>query len=142
MTYSAAERKDIRRAEKSAKLAEISRKEIVTQIMASSPGRAWVYDFLSLCHVYTTTFTGEALSSAFSAGEQNVGLRLLADIMQACPQYYLEMMREANDRHLAADSGHRRGNSDSDGRDSSAVESFGDPYDSLVDSLNSRDKDR
>lgn len=135
MTYSAAERKDIRRAEKAAKLADTQRLEIITNLMSAAPGRAWVCDLLEACHIFTTTYTGDALSGAFSEGERNVGLRLLADIMSACPQRYLEMMRERNDRHLAADSGHRRGNSDADGGDSSAAGSFEDasPTDDLDD---------
>jgi hypothetical protein len=40
--YNAGNRKDIRRAEKDAKLADQQRKEIVTQIMQTMPGRRWM----------------------------------------------------------------------------------------------------
>jgi hypothetical protein len=33
---------------------------------------------------------------ACAEGERNIGLRLLSDLMQACPDRYIEMLKEAN----------------------------------------------
>lgn len=38
---------------------------------------------------------------AFNEGHRDIGLRLLADIMQFCPDRYMEMMRERNTRDNA-----------------------------------------
>lgn len=103
MVYDPGNRKDVRRAEKAAKLAARQRQEIVTQVMGGTPGRAWMHSILASCNVFASTFTGEALSSAFSEGRRSVGLQLLADIMLSCPDHYITMMRESNERDAAAE---------------------------------------
>jgi hypothetical protein len=51
-------------------------------------------------------------------GQRDVGLRLLTDIMRACPDNYVLMMRESNERQSAHDARYSRGHSqDGDGRD-------------------------
>lgn len=101
--YNAAERRDVRRAEKSEKLWSKDRAELLRRIMGGAPGRRWTLEILEACHVFGTTFTGDALSSAFSEGERNVGLRILADVMSACPDQYIQMMREKNARDSTPD---------------------------------------
>src|SRR6266704_2332873 len=100
-TYNASERKDVRRAEKEAKLAERQRHEITTYIMSTAPSRAWMYDKLEICHVFRSSFSTDALAMAFAEGERNIGLQLVGDIMVACPDDYILMMREANERERA-----------------------------------------
>ena len=119
MSYNAAERKDVREAAKAARLHDSNRLEIVRGIMSLPAGRHYIYSLLASCHVFASTFSGNALQSAFSEGERNVGLRLLADIMSACPERYLLMIQERNARDLAqrpADP------AESDGGDSGSVE--------------------
>jgi len=67
----------------------------VQSIMASLGGRSWMRDQLEFCAVFHTTFTGDALSSAFNEGRRTVGLRLLDYVMQACPDAYIQMMKES-----------------------------------------------
>src|SRR2546421_147521 len=99
MPDNAADRKQIRRKEKAAKLADAQRREVITNLMSTSFGREWMWDVLAGCHCFATTFNGDALASAFAEGERNVGLRLLADILVACPDQYIQAMRESNDRN-------------------------------------------
>ena len=99
MADNAADRKDIRRKEKEARIADRQRREVIGQIMSTAPGRAWLWDRLSSCHVFHTTFNGDALASAFQEGQRSVGLALLADILAHCPDQYIQAMREANERH-------------------------------------------
>jgi hypothetical protein len=98
--YNASERKDIRAAEKAAKLAEIQRTDFIKASMATEGGRHWFYDLLVRCHIFASTFTGEALSSANAEGERNIGLMIYTDIMRACPDLFIRMMQEANEREL------------------------------------------
>jgi hypothetical protein len=115
MPPNAADRKSVRRLEKAAKLAESNRRAVITQLMSTAPGREWVWDILAQCHCFATTFNGDALTSAFAEGERNVGLRLLADILAACPDQYIQAQRESNDRNSLNE---RRSSTESDGRDS------------------------
>jgi hypothetical protein len=83
--------------------------------MAEPIGRAWFYDFLSTCHIYQTSFTPNALTMAHAEGERNVGLRLLADLVEASPDLYLQMLKEANsERHTAERTNADRDDTDAD----------------------------
>ena len=110
--YNAAERRHVREAAKSAKFADRQRADVVTSIMSVANGRAWVLEILEQCHAFASSFTGNALQTAFAEGERNVGLRLLNDIMACCPDRYVEMMRERQSRDLTAE---RRRSQNGDG---------------------------
>lgn len=64
------------------------------RLMADPAGRRWLYDLLSFCHVYVTSFERNALGMAYSEGERNVGLRLTADALEANQDAYLMMLKE------------------------------------------------
>jgi len=90
------EEKIKRRAEKAA-LARLAQDDIVLQnLMASDLGRRWTHDLIASCGIWTSTFTGDALSGAFNEGRRSVGLFIFAGVMRACPDAYIQMMREAN----------------------------------------------
>jgi len=100
----AADRKQIRSAEKSLKLRVLQDREAVAAIMSTIPGRAWMWRKLTEAHIFTDPFTGDALREAYTKGERNFGQRLLSDIMAHCPDAYLQMTKEANnDRHDSND---------------------------------------
>jgi hypothetical protein len=94
----ASDRKSIRRLEKAAKLADAQRRQVITSLMSTTFGREWMWDVLSRCHCFATTFNGDALQSAFAEGQRAIGLSLLSDIMIACPDQYIQAMRESNER--------------------------------------------
>lgn len=103
MPYDASNRKDIRRAEKDAKIAETLRIDFLRAAMSTQAGRAWYYDLLEFCHLFSDPFTGDALIEAYRKGERNIGLRTFADLLAHCPDYYIQMVKEANDRRLVRD---------------------------------------
>lgn len=100
MTYDASNRKDIRRAEKAARIAEAERINYLKAAMSTAAGRNWFCDLLEACHLFSDPFTADPLREAYSKGERNVGLRLFSDIIAHCPDYYILMMREANARRI------------------------------------------
>lgn len=128
----AADRKSIRQQEKSAAIADRSRREVIGQIMSTAPGRAWLWDTLSTCSIFITTHNPDPYIASFNEGRRSVGLALLADIMVHCPDLYIEAMREANVRHISNDAAasvdpaasdpltERRGSAIADGGDSGA----------------------
>lgn len=115
MPYDAGNRKDVRAAEKTARLHEQQRKEIVTGIMSVAPGRSWMCDLLEHCHIFHTSYNDLPHRMAFMEGQREVGIRLLSDIMGACPDQYVLMMRERNERNASYDAGRSR--KDTNGRD-------------------------
>lgn len=111
----AADRKDIRKAEKEAALREQERIEGLAYLTSTRSGRAWLWALLAKCGVFSQTFNGEALTSAFNEGRRTVGLDLLNELLGALPETFLQMTREANDpvrdaveRRFAAEHGGSR----------------------------------
>lgn len=111
--YDASNRKDIRRAEKDARLAERERLDYLKAAMSVPQGRAWFHDLLEFCHLFNDPFTGDALAEAYRKGERNVGLRLFSDIIAHCPDYYIQMMKEANARNIERSARHARDDANS-----------------------------
>jgi len=99
-------RKDIRRAEKAAKLAEANRIAYIKRIMSDTAGREWLHAHLNSCYVFGEAFVRSAPdATAWNLGRQSVGKQLFADVITHCPTQYVMMMQEsaskeiANDRH-------------------------------------------
>ncbi len=122
--YNAAERKDIRAAEKAAKLVEAQRYDVVRGLMSVAAGRSYVLAKLISAHIFHTSFSSDPLQMAFAEGERNQGLQLLNDIMAICPDQYILMMRESDVRDAAADA--RRNRSNANGRDQGPIGSTDD----------------
>ncbi len=65
----------------------------VAFVMSSKEGRRFFDRYQKLCHAHETSFTGNN-STFFNEGERNIGLRMLADVNEACPELYIELMKE------------------------------------------------
>ena len=101
MTYDGSNRKHIRQAEKSAIVADNERKLFVAHIMSTLPGRAWMHQLLSQCHIFHTPFVAGAPDfTAYNCGQQNLGLQIFADVHAAAPREYVLMMQEASQKEV------------------------------------------
>jgi hypothetical protein len=67
----------------------------IAAIMSQPQTRAWLYNLLTDCNMYRTSFDRSALSMSFNEGARNVGLVITANIMRVCPESYAQMLREA-----------------------------------------------
>lgn len=70
----------------------------VDDLMSTPAGARFIWRLLKLTGVYRTSFSSDALIMAMNEGQRNIGLRLLADLMEACPEKYINMMRTAKER--------------------------------------------
>lgn len=93
--YDASDPASVKEQIRVSKRREASEKIVLRQIMGSNEGRAWMFKVLSMCHLFRTSYSRDTGDMAFSEGERNIGLMLYAEIMQACPNRYIEMMSEA-----------------------------------------------
>ena len=121
MPYDPTNRRDVKTAQKQAKVQEQQRKEDVNGIMSVEPGRKWMCELLEHCHIFSTSYSDVTARMAFMEGQREVGILLLTDIMGACPDQYVLMMRERNERSSTDDirfSRPGRGGEDTDGRHS------------------------
>lgn len=81
-----------------AKAAERERQQRIDDLlwlMSDKRGRRVVWRLLEGAGIYRSTFTGDALTSAFREGERNQGLRLMDQVLQHCPDRVSEMQKEA-----------------------------------------------
>lgn len=86
-----------RRQAKADREAKARNDAVFQGIMAHPGSRAWMHELLTMCHIFAPSFAGEQTHrTAFAEGERNIGLILLAGIMAACPEAYIQMMGEAN----------------------------------------------
>lgn len=96
--YNASQGSHVKAAKQAAKIAELQLGDAVRGIMSTKVGRAWLHNILVRTHVFSNPFTSNALTMAFACGELNIGQQFLADIMRFCPDDYILMMREQNER--------------------------------------------
>jgi len=66
----------------------------VSQALASSEGRKFLWWLLEIGRVGLQPFAGNALNTAFNCGEMNVGQRILDRIISVDPDGYILMMKE------------------------------------------------
>lgn len=120
--YNAADRKQIRAAEKASAIAEAQRAEVIVESMSTVPRRRYVWEKLADCGIFRTTFSTDPMQMAFNEGQRNAGLTLLNDIIQYCPEQFIQAMRESNGRR-STDSASARS---PDGERSSGEDAGGD----------------
>jgi hypothetical protein len=92
----AGDRTEVKEKGRASKRRDEAGYRVLRQIMGSNEGRAWMYALLEQCHLTKTSFSRNALDMAFEEGERNIGLRIMGDLMKACPERYIEMQKEAN----------------------------------------------
>ena len=68
----------------------------IRELMATALGRRIMWRLLAMSGVYRLSYTGNS-ETYFREGQRSVGLRLIADIHEACPEAYVEMLKEHRD---------------------------------------------
>jgi hypothetical protein len=63
-------------------------------MMADPRGRRIVWRQLGAAGVFQSSFDPTAMTMAFNEGRRSEGLRLLAQVMERCPDLYATMMKE------------------------------------------------
>ncbi len=68
-------------------------------LMKDKRGRRFIWSLLERTGVFRSSFTGNS-ETFFREGQRNVGLLLMAQIHEACPEQYAVMLQEqkTNDR--------------------------------------------
>lgn len=99
--YDASNPRHIRIAKKEVKLREQQDREVVVAIMGTTNGRAWILSWLESCNIFSTPFSGVDARTNFNCGQHNVGVQLLNQVVRLCPDEYVRMMKERNERDAA-----------------------------------------
>jgi len=93
-TASAINKEAISKKEKDVKNYELQEQADLKFVLASAQGRRILWKYLSVSGVYEQSFTGNS-TTFFNEGRRSIGLLILADIMEANPESYLQMMMES-----------------------------------------------
>lgn len=72
----------------------------ISEVMKLAEGREFFYYLLELGKVGRNSFTGNALTTAFHCGEQNVGLQIQSRLIEVSPKGYLQMLTEKAEEEL------------------------------------------
>lgn len=68
-------------------------------VLGTPQGRRFYWRTLGECGIYRTSYTGSSNSTCFNEGKREIGLRLMADLMEAAPEKYILMQQEATAKH-------------------------------------------
>lgn len=66
-------------------------------VMATEQGRRFIWRLLDETGFQKSSFTGNS-ATFFNEGMRNVGLKIWADMNEACPDRYVQMLNEARQR--------------------------------------------
>ena len=92
--YNAADANAVNKRQKSAKTRDLQKKAALKRLLSDAEGRMWMWDLLTLCGVYHSSFSSDALAMAFHEGHRNIGLHLTAEINRLGPELYARMVNE------------------------------------------------
>ena len=117
--YNASDTRQIKAAIKRSRSDRALDDGVLLRLMTDPSGRAWMWRHLSRCHAFHSPYTGENNATNFQCGEQNIGLELTADLLRACPDQFIFMMKEANDGERANNNDRYQRDNSNNGRDDS-----------------------
>ena len=96
--YNAGDAQQVAKAKSRQKTRSLQKKAAFRKFMSDPEGRMWMWDLLTLCGIFHSSFSMDALRTAFNEGRRDIGLRLLADINQLSPDLYMRMVGENQEK--------------------------------------------
>lgn len=84
-------------AELKARLADQLAIDDFKWLMSNKRGRRFVWRLLERTGVFRTSFTGTS-ATYFNEGQRNVGLMLIAQVNDCCPDAYAQMLQESKQK--------------------------------------------
>jgi len=88
----------IRKRRKRHELEALRDKEYLRQILSTVGGRLVVWNVLTKCGIYATSYQGKVKDTLWREGRRSIGLELMQDIAAADPAAYALMRDEATAR--------------------------------------------
>ena len=92
-SYNASDEAAVSKAKQKAKRGREQELEDIKMLMSTVWGRRFAWRYLSRAGIFQSSFTGNS-ATYFKEGERNMGLILLTDINEACPEMYVKMLEE------------------------------------------------
>jgi hypothetical protein len=100
----AADPATVKKREKTEKFLRDQEIADVKFLLSTQQGRRYIWKHMSNAGIYNTSFTGNS-TTFFNEGKRDIGLKMLAEVMEASPESYVQMMKEANQGEDSNDNG-------------------------------------
>lgn len=94
----AADKDAVRESARKAKELAKRQRADTRAVLDSPEGRRVVWRMLERAGIFRSSFTGNSSTTVFNEGMRNLGLMLMSDINEACPEKYLVMLNESRQR--------------------------------------------
>ena len=85
----------VKKRRKSVRLATETKTEHTKQVLATKAGRHVLWEVLTLCGIYRTSYDGNETRTIYNEGRRSVGLELLAEINAVQPHAHVQMLQDA-----------------------------------------------
>lgn len=95
----AADENEIKGARDREKRREMRDRDDLKQILDTKAGRRFIWRKLQECGFFRSSFTGNS-ETFFREGMRNMGLKLMAEVNEACPEAYVLMLKESQEDDL------------------------------------------
>jgi hypothetical protein len=93
-SFDASDEQAVSRRELDAKRREKALRDALFNFLSNRTGRDWMFQVLTDCHIFSTSFRANPHEMAFAEGERNIGLKLLAKVNAADPTAFIRMTQE------------------------------------------------
>lgn len=94
--YDAGDPRQVKGRKEKLKNRDLQKNAALRHFLCEPGGRVWMWDLLSLCGVYHSSFSNQALVMAFNEGRRDIGNHLIAEInrLDGGPELYRRMASE------------------------------------------------
>lgn len=94
--HNAADPGAIKKKEKINKTKRFLEAEEIKSILSTKLGRRFIWRHMSDAGIFTSCFTGNS-ATFFNEGKRDVGLKILAEVMEYSPDSFVTMMKESKE---------------------------------------------
>lgn len=92
--YDASDPHDVNVRIRAARRWDDKRSRVIVGILSTEDGRRWIRETLESLNVGANPFNPDALRMSYNCGILSAGQGLMAQVMNASPQLYMQMMSE------------------------------------------------
>lgn len=80
--------------------------EDIRVVMGTAAGSRLILRLLNITGPYRSTFDADPIRMAFLEGNRNFGCRIVSDLLEACPEKYVQLITEQNIKSQAKENKH------------------------------------
>lgn len=95
MQTNAADKDQVVKSAKKEKTLRDQEIDDIKVVMSTRPGRRFIWRHMGNAGIFQSCFTGNS-ATFFNEGRRDIGLKILAEVNAAGPEFLMQMMKEAH----------------------------------------------